>query len=117
MVIFGLLGLAVALNAINNAWIAAAFQGALLFGLAIGNDGVRTFMRFLATINIPVILVLMIPDYQATGDAIVLVAAIVSAAVNAYIIWALGQNDVRDWMFRKNFDLGDGPPGDDVPKL
>jgi hypothetical protein len=25
--------------------------------------------------------------------------------MNLYFVWALGQEDVRDWMFRKNFHL------------
>ena len=47
-----------------------------------------------------------------TGNPAFLFAAILSIGSPAFFIWALGQDDVRNWMFRKNFKLDDdsAPP-------
>lgn len=112
-----LLVVASVLNLLSGALISAGIQAALLFGVVIGNDGVRTFLRGLAGVNILLIVVLGIPAMQSGGAEVVL-GAIIGVAVNVYLIWALGQDDVREWMFRKNFNLDDGSgDGDDVPRL
>jgi hypothetical protein len=111
-VVVGLLGLGLVLHLVSGALFSAAVQGALLFGVLIGNDGVRTLLRVLAGVNIAVIFVTAGPDLQH-GDPTLLAAVCVGVGVAVFIIWALGQQDVREWMFRKNFKLGDPPgPGD-----
>jgi hypothetical protein len=117
-VIVVLLAVAIGLNLLSSAFISAGIQGALLFGVLIGNDGVRTFLRGLAAVNILVVLVFSMPADQTTSDPVVLATAIASVAINGYFIWALGQEDVREWMFRKNFNLdANQGPDDDVPRL
>ena len=73
-----------------------------------------------AAVNILLVVVMSMPALQASSDSMILVVVVMSVAINAFFIWALGQDDVREWMFRKNFNLDgvDGVGGDDdIPKL
>ena len=119
LVVAVLLAVSIVLNLLGAAFVTAGIHGALLFGVLIGNDGVRTFLRGLAAVSILLNVILGAPAFQATSDPMVLFMIVVSVAVNGYVIWALGRPDVRDWMFRKNFNLDDesGPEGDQIPKL
>jgi hypothetical protein len=116
VVVVVLLGVAIVLNILGAALVSAGIQGVLLFGVLIGNDGVRTFLRGLAAVNIVIVLVMSIPAMQAADNTMVLIMVAISVSINGYMIWALGQEDVREWMFRKNFKLDEGG-GDDVPRL
>jgi len=116
VVVVVLLGVALVLNIVNGALLSAGLHGALVFGVLIGNDGVRTFLRALAAVNILVVLVMSIPALEALATGSLIAGVILSVGINAYFIWALGQEDVREWMFRKNFKLPED--GDDeVPRL
>ena len=99
--------------------LAAAIGGALLVGILVGNDGVRGFMRGLAAVQILMNLVLMAAAQGAKGVGAGQMAiwGFFGIAIPVFIIWTLGQPDVRDWMFRKNFNLDDVPPSDTPPAL
>jgi hypothetical protein len=119
LVVVILLASSIVLNVLGAAFVAAGIQGALLFGVLIGNDGVRTFLRGLAAVSILLSVILGAPALQATNDPMVLLMIVVGVAGNGYVIWALGRADVREWMFRKSFNLGgeSGPEDDQIPKL
>lgn len=105
VVVVVLFVVAILLNVLGGALVTAGLQGALLAGVLVGNDGVRSFLRGLAAFNILVLGVMVAPELQEGTDAIVLATLVVGVGINAYFIWALGQGDVREWMFRKNFKL------------
>ncbi len=112
-----LIGLGILGNLLSGALLSAGIYGALLFGVLVGNDGVRTLLRVLAALNILTVVVMSVPSMQATGSGVVVVAAFIGVVINGYFIWALGQPDAREWMFRKNFKLGEDGQDDGVPKL
>ncbi len=97
--------------------VTAGIQAALIVGVLAGNDGVRTFLRGLAVIqilwNLTLITAAASETHASTGAIAIFAAFGVGAP--AFLVWALGQQDVRDWMFRKNFNLDD--PGSSTPKL
>ncbi len=111
VVLVCLQGLGALLNLLSGSLLAAAIGTALLVGILVGNDGVRSFMRGLAVIQILMNVVLMAAAKGAgvSTDRIA-IAAIFGVGVPVFIIWTLGRPDVRDWMFRKNFNLDDVPP-------
>jgi hypothetical protein len=112
-----LLALGLVLNLVEGALLVAGIQTALIFGILVGNDGIRTLLRGLALLSILTTVVFSAPALQAgAGPGLVLTAA-VAVAVQIYVIWTLGQADVREWMFRKSFRLDDGlsPPGGGEP--
>lgn len=118
MVLVCLQGLGVLLNLLSGALLAAGIGGALLVGIMVGNDGVRGFMRALAAVQILMNVVLMAAA-KSQGVAVSQMAiwGIFGIGIPVFIIWTLGQPDVRDWMFRKNFNLDDVPPTDTPPSL
>ncbi len=83
----------------------------LAAGVLVGNDGVRTFLRGLAVIEMFWVATMSFanakrcPDQHALVDDLGL-SLIVSPV---FMIWALGQQDVRDWMFRASFKLAAAP--------
>lgn len=111
MILLGLLGLGVLSNLVAGALLSAAIGGALLFGLIIGNDGVRKFMQFLAVIQIlwNTILIARTTGAQAWHYGLWIGIGIV---LPVFLIWTLSRPDVREWMFRKNFNLDEvnAPP-------
>jgi hypothetical protein len=116
MVVVFLQGLGALLNAVTGALLAAAIATALLVGILVGNDGVRNFMRGLAAIQILMNVVLMAAAKSHGAEVSPLaIWASYGIGIPAFIIWTLGQPNVRDWMFRKNFNLDDVPPSDLPP--
>jgi hypothetical protein len=112
MVVVGLMALGVVLNLAGGGLVAAAIGAALIIGVLAGNDGVRTFLRGLAAIQIAWALAVLGMASDIVAAPALLVAGIIGIGTPAFLIWALGQNDVREWMFRKNFNLDDdnAPP-------
>lgn len=110
--VVGLIGIGVVANLATSALISAAFGAALLVGVLAGNDGVRTFLRGLAAIQILWTLTLLVAasNEKHADSTTLLVLGAFGIGVPAFYLWALGQQDVRDWMFRKNFNLDDQPP-------
>lgn len=111
MVVVGLLGLGVLSNIVAGALVSAAIGGALLFGLIVGNDGVRKFMQFLAVIQI-VWNTILIARSAGAAPWLYAVWIVIGIALPAFLIWTLSRPDVREWMFRKNFNLDEmnAPP-------
>lgn len=112
------LGLISALGGSGGAWLLVALYGALLWGILKGNEGVRGFLRVLVALGIlwsACRLGFVTLIFAGTVPAVVYLSEGLGIALGAYIFWALGQKDVREWMFRKSFSL-DEPPEDGPPK-
>lgn len=105
MVIIILIGLGAVAELVAMQLFAAGVGVALLVGVLVGNDGVRTFLRAAAAIEAlwQIVLLAALKSWGAHG--LVVTLTLVGIAINLYFIWALGQEDVREWMFRKNFHL------------
>ncbi len=116
MVLVALLGLGVVLNLVDGFIVSAVLGGALLFGLVAGNDGVRKFMQFLAGIQILWNSILIVRAVGASAGNYVL-WGIIGIVLPAFMIWTLAQPNVREWMFRKNFNLDGVSPQDPPPAL
>lgn len=109
--------LGVALSLVSGAWVSALIGGALTFGVLVGNDGVRAFLRGLCVVQILLAAGLTVFPFllgaasELDGRTMLALAisTVFGIAMPAYMVWALGQEDVRNWMFRKNFKLDDEP--------
>ena len=104
-VVVALLGLGVLLNFLSMSLISVAFGIALLVGILVGNDGVRKLIMILAWISLVfsgVSMVLLVSLGYPLGVAL----GAFGLAQNIFLIWALKQNDVRDWMFKTAFKAG-----------
>lgn len=108
-----LMGLGVVANLVNGFVLSAVMGGALVFGVIIGNNGVRTFLRALAVLQIALAVFVVAMASVLAGSGVLVIAAIFGVGVPAFYFYTLGRDDVRDWMFRKNFhvddDAGDAP--------
>jgi hypothetical protein len=92
----------------------------VLYGLLRGNDGMRTFVIGCAWLNAAfacgfALLALVAGGAGAVDGvaaAMVLGLAAVAVAEAGFVMWVMSQDDVRTWMFRKNFGLdpAGGPP-------
>jgi hypothetical protein len=96
-------------NLATGAVVGAAIAAALLVGVLAGNDGVRTFLRGLAVVQIlwSAITAFAVASETRTSSRVIALFVAFGAGVPAFYLWALGQPDVREWMFRKNFKLDD----------
>ena len=112
MVVVGLMALGAVMSLAVGGLLSAALEVALIVGVLAGNDGVRTFLRGLAAVQIVWAMTVLASASDLVAAPVLLVAGIIGIGTPAFLIWALGQSDVRDWMFRKNFHLDDGsdPP-------
>ena len=100
-----LLGLGIALNLITMSLLSVALGVALLVGILVGNDGVRRFVMILAWISLVMggfALVLFV----TAGSSLGVIFAAFGVAQNVFLIWALKQDDVRNWMFKTAFKDG-----------
>jgi hypothetical protein len=106
--------------------VMAVLQAALAIGVLAGNDGVRIFLRGLAAIQILWVLVMLAmavaeaSDHHLAGSVlgspIFWLIALIGLGTPGFLLWALGQHDVRDWMFQRSFRLatpGTAAPGGD----
>ena len=105
MLIVVLMGLGAILELVGMQLFAAGISVALIVGVLVGNDGVRTFLRAAAAIEAlwQIVVLAALKSWGAHG--LIVAIALLGIAMNLYFVWALGQEDVRDWMFRKNFHL------------
>ncbi len=113
--------LAVGMNVVSLAlghggFFAMLLDLCLLGGLLQGNEGVRRFMRSLAVLDMLVLgtglVMALLLSPVASPPALVALAAGRMVMVS-YVYWALGKEDVRDWMFQSAFNL-DGVDLDNV---
>jgi hypothetical protein len=111
VVVVVLMVIGVVVNLLTGALLSAAIGGGLVLGVLAGNDGVRKFLIGLAAFQI-LLAVVLLGSAAGTIDAqVILIAAVFAIGIPALTIWTLSRNEVREWMFRKNFHLDDG----DVP--
>lgn len=85
--------------------VAAGIQIALMIGVIAGNNGVRTFLRGLAALGILINLVMGLAVLTRVSSGLIVISMLTAVTANAFLLWALGQEDVREWMFKKNFKL------------
>lgn len=113
-VLIGMMALSLAFSLYQLDILGIVLTGVLLGGVLLGNDGVRQLLRGLAMLNIVIIGVGLLQVMQAvlapgqvSGAVVGVIVAVrlVAVAFNVYFIWALGCEDVRRWMFRKNTKL------------
>ena len=110
VVIFMAIGIVI--NLFTGAYVSAIISTALVLGILAGNDGVRTFLRALAVIQI-LWAAIVLGSVSGRADVqVVAIAAVFAFGIPIVMIVFLGQDDVREWMFRKNFHLDEGsdPP-------
>lgn len=104
-----LMSISILLNVISMSLVSAIFGGALLAGLFVGNDGVRRFVVGLMWVNLMIKIGLFIFALGLSGghlDGTVVALSGLSMAISGFVVWALVQNDVRDWMFKTAFKDG-----------
>jgi hypothetical protein len=106
-VVVGLMGLGVVLNLVSGAIISAIIGGALVFGVLVGNDGVRQFLRGLAVFQAMFAVWMLAMASGRVSSGVFAVVALFGLGVPAFYFYTLGRGDVRDWMFRKNFHIDD----------
>jgi hypothetical protein len=104
-VVVVLLGLGILLNLISMSLLSVAFGVALLVGILAGNDGIRRFVIALAWINLALGAFGLVMVLSA-GDSLVLMLAVFGVAQTLFVLWALMQEDVREWMFKTAFKDG-----------
>ena len=103
----GLMGLGVVLNLVNGSILSAIIGGALIFGVLVGNNGIRQLLRGLAVLQMALAIFALTVASAVLGSGVVLVAAVFGLGIPAFYFYTLGRDDVRDWMFRKNFHVDD----------
>jgi hypothetical protein len=104
MLVMGLLALGLIANFLEQSFIAVAFYGVMLAGIALGSNSVRTFLRGFAVVAIVLLLILAAPAFDRLGGR---GFAIIAFSILSWglVIWSLGQEDVREWMFRTTFKI------------
>jgi hypothetical protein len=98
--------------------LAAGIAIALTVGILVGNDGVRTFLKwaslFQAGYTVTVLGFFVSEGHVLEvrgGLAFVAIAVVFGVLAPLFLFWALGKDDVREWMFRKNFHIDDSTDG------
>jgi hypothetical protein len=111
----GLMGLGVVLNLVSGAILAAIINGALIFGVLVGNNGIRQLLRGIAVLQMALAVFALAIASAVVGSGVWLVVAVFGLGIPAFYFYTLGRDDVRDWMFRKNFHIDDS--NNDIPQL
>jgi hypothetical protein len=114
LIVVVLMSIGVMLNLFTGAILSAVIGGALVLGVLVGNDGVRKFLIGLAGVNILWSLIVLLGASGKIEGSVLVIAGVFAIAIPAFMIWTLTQEDVREWMFRKNFHLDDN---DQPPQL
>ena len=108
MVVVALMAIGAIGGLVAGALLDAGIAIALIVGVLVGNDGVRGFLRWAALIGGAWRLVVIAAAAQAgLLHGMIAVFMVIGVASDGFLFWALGQEDVREWMFRKNFHLDD----------
>jgi hypothetical protein len=103
----GLMGLGVVLNLVSGSIFSAIIGAALIFGVLVGNNGIRQLLRGLAVLQIAFAVFALAVASAVVGSGVWLVVAVFGLGIPAFYFYTLGRDDVRDWMFRKNFHIDD----------
>ena len=103
--VVALIGLGILLNLVSYSLLSVAFGVALLVGILAGNDGIRRFVIALAWINV-ILGGFGLAMVLSAGEPMLLAFAAFGLAQSVFVVWALMQNDVRDWMFKTAFKDG-----------
>lgn len=106
MAVVILLGIGVVLNLLTMSLISMAIGITLIVGILVGNDGIRKLVMILAYISLLFSGIAMVLVVLVAAHPLVLVMGLFGVAQNVFLIWALKQNDVRDWMFKTAFKDG-----------
>jgi hypothetical protein len=106
------------LNLAGGGLLTAGIEIALIVGVLVGNDGVRTFLKWASLFQagyVVMILGFFIHETAIiatrTGIYIIAIAVVFGVLAPLFLFWALGKDDVREWMFRKNFHIDDSNDG------
>lgn len=105
VVVVALLGLSVLLNLLALSFLNVVIGCALLFGILVGNDGIRRLVMALAWISL-VLAGFGLVAAAAAGATVVAAVGVFGVTQNIWLIWALRQDDVRNWMFKTAFKDG-----------
>jgi len=109
------MGLGVVLNLVSGGILSAIIGGALVFGVLVGNNGIRQLLRGLAVLQMAFAVFALAIASAVVGSGVWLVVAVFGLGIPAFYFYTLGRDDVRDWMFRKNFHIDDS--NSDMPQL
>jgi hypothetical protein len=106
------------INLASGGIVTAGIGIALTVGILVGNDGVRTFLKWASLFQAGYTLIVLgfiasEAHFAVTGTVIGIFAIAIVFGVFAplFLFWALGKDDVREWMFRKNFHIDDNTDG------
>jgi len=94
-------------NLLAGSLLTAGLLGAGAIGVAIGNGGVRSLLRAAAALQIAHVAIVALLEITGVlpgdGSSIPMIAITraVAIAMPAYLLWALGQDEVRQWMLRR----------------
>lgn len=101
--------ISILLSVLTFSLISAGVGVALLVGIFLGSDGARKFVIGLVWVDLMIKIGLFaFAVIMSSGqvDMLFYLIAGVSIGISGFIIWALAQNDVRDWMFKTAFKDG-----------
>jgi len=118
------MSLGIAANLVSGGLLGCAIGVALLVGVLVGNDGVRKFLIGLSALQagwsafILFGIVSLSHGRSLRGFEILVIGliAVFSIGFPLVYMWVFTREDVRDWMFRKNFHLDDDASGE-PPKV
>jgi hypothetical protein len=116
VVVVGLMGLGVVLNLISGGILSAIIGGALVFGVLVGNNGVRQFLRGIAVLQMMFAIWVLAMASGHVSSEVMAIVALFGLGIPVFYFYTLGRDDTRDWMFRKNFHVDDDV-NTDIPKL
>ena len=88
----------------------------VFFGVLVGNNGVRQFLRGIAVLQMMFAVWVLAMASGRLSSGVLAVIALFGLGIPVFYFYTLGRDDVRDWMFRKNFHVPDDVDTD-VPKL
>ncbi len=96
--------ISIVLNLLTLSFFSAALGTALVVGLFVGNDGVRRFVVGLMWVNLAVSIGFFVLALSLNGATVL--SSVLSVGIAGFVVWALVQDDVRDWMFKTAFKDG-----------
>ncbi|MEM6954123.1 MAG: hypothetical protein AAF411_12050 [Myxococcota bacterium] len=113
-----LLAVSALLSLLTQDWLSALLSGTLIAGALKGHEGARTMLRFFAAAGAANAAFSLVFGPAAAADfvgggalsaALIVGAAAYGLLQHGYVFWALGQQDVQQWMFDKSTGGLDAP--------